>query len=330
VTEVALDLAQGSWQMAEAHIDKEVGRFSAADHVEAGAIRRLLEVHEWDYPPSYDHAAARACGHTRLVAPASTYLSWALPAYWQPGDPPMRQRVIPPLPYRDIPGEGTMMVATEVAATFIQPIYVGDRIHATYWLRSVTPKTTRVGRGAFLTFEARFSNHDGAVVAQEHTTVLRYEPRYEPEEDRGDSSRTGPEAGNSPSEGTDAITAARLDLTLQRLVMAAGSNRDFAPVHHDPMVAAASGMGAPFVNSMFVGTQLERTAMEWAGWTNRTKSLEFRLLRPAPMGSTMSTSGWAVPDSLGTECQLTAICDRQTTSTGSVRLLRQQDRTLES
>jgi 3-methylfumaryl-CoA hydratase len=328
----ALDLVSGTWEMAQALVDTQVGSFIAADAVEKGAIRHLLEVHEWDYPPGYDIAAAKACGCRELVAPSSTYLTWALPPYWAPGDPPIRDRVIPPLPFRTVPGEGTMMVATDIAVTFLQPIYVGDSINSTYWLRAVVPKSTHVGEGAFLTFEATFSNQDDQVVAVERTTTFRYTP-CSSEEVAGTTRQSRSSSDATRQDGAEFVVGpTELRLTLQRLVMAAGSNRDFAPVHHDVSLAQGARMGAPFANSMFVGTHLERAATEWAGWHSRPKSLEFRLLQPARAGSTMVALGWATtaladPAHEGetdqkyeVDCHLNVFCDEEESASGRVGL----------
>ena len=43
----------------------------------------------------------------------------------------------------------------------------------------------------------------------------------------------------------DELPPFSLALTLQRLVMEAGVNRDFAPIHHDPQIARATGAAEP-------------------------------------------------------------------------------------
>jgi acyl dehydratase len=295
-----LDLVAGTWDDARALVGQQLASFTAADPVERGAIRRLLEVHEWDWPPGQE------------VAPASTYLTFALPAYWSPGDPSIGRYVIPPLPFRTVPGEGSMMVASDVDVAFGAPIRVGDRLRATYWLRGVTEKATVVGSGAFLDFEARFTNQRDELVAAELVRTLRYTPVDPP------AARVPPAPSSDPvPPGASPVLPVAVDLTLQRLVMAAGANRDFAPVHHDPAVAREAGMGVPFANSMFIGTHLERTAAEWAGWERRVEHLSFRLVAPAVAGATLTCAGW----SDGMTCHL-EVCTGSTAlvSIGRVRL----------
>jgi hypothetical protein len=91
-------------------------------------------------------------------------------------------------------------------------------------------------------------------------------------------------------------------------------------------------MGAPFANSMFVGTHLERAATEWAGWHSRPNSLEFRLLQPARAGTTMVALGWAttgpadpapegeIDHMYEVDCHLTVFCDKEESASGRVCL----------
>ncbi|MGE0309884.1 MAG: MaoC family dehydratase N-terminal domain-containing protein [Acidimicrobiia bacterium] len=281
----SLALAHGTWDDARALIGPPLLEMRGADQVDRSAIRRLLEVHEWDYPVAYDTAAAEDAGLPDIVAPATSYLTFALPAYWSPGDPPLESYVIPPLPYRSVPGEGSMMIATAVQIEFAAPLHPGDRVTSTWWLRSVVPKTTRVGAGAFLTFEALFANQRGDEIARERTTVLRYGP------DR--SATPSPARSLHCASGGLPVTPTTVGLSLQRLVMAAGANRDLAPVHHDPEVAADAGLGQPFANSMFMATQFERTACAWAGPAWSIERMSLQLLAPAAAGSTLVVSGTA-------------------------------------
>lgn len=280
----SLALTEGSWDDARALIGRPLLEMTGADAVERSAIRKLLEVHEWDFPPGADEAVAKRLGLRDIVAPATSYLTFALPAYWSPAGPPLQHYVIPPLPYRSVPGVGSMMIATAVDIEFSTPLHPGDTVTSVWRLRSVTPRHTRVGDGAFMIFEARFSNQRGEQVAKESTTVLRYQPAV----------GVGPGRSYSVPQrhGVD-VRSTSLDLTLQRLVMAAGANRDFAPVHHDPEVAAAAGLGRPFANSMFMATQFERTAAEWAGESWSVETMRMELLAPAAAGSTLVVEGVA-------------------------------------
>jgi acyl dehydratase len=174
---------------------------------------------------------------------------------------------------------------------FGEPLVVGDVLRSHWWLSSVTEKSTSVGDGAFLEFQALVRNQRGEVVAHEKMTTLRYEPRHDAE------TRLPPRRAPADDRETDGeIGPCAITLTLQRLVMAAGANRDLAPVHHDPSVAAQAGLGQPFANSMFVLTHLERTMVEWAGWRSRVEAVDLRLLGPAVVGTTMMATGHRLDD----------------------------------
>lgn len=54
-------------------------------------------------------------------------------------------------------------------------------------------------------------------------------------------------------------------LTLQRLVMEAGANRDFTPLHHDREDARATGAADAYANTMFIQAMLEAALRSWMG-----------------------------------------------------------------
>lgn len=56
-----------------------------------------------------------------------------------------------------------------------------------------------------------------------------------------------------------------LPMSVQRLVMIAAANRDFAPIHHDKEAARDAGADHAFTNMMFIMAMLERCAVQWAG-----------------------------------------------------------------
>jgi acyl dehydratase len=65
-----------------------------------------------------------------------------------------------------------------------------------------------------------------------------------------------------------------IGLSVQRLVMIAAANRDFAPTHHDAEAARATGAGHPYGNMMFVMAMFERAVLEWAGPGARLRRLQ--------------------------------------------------------
>lgn len=66
------------------------------------------------------------------------------------------------------------------------------------------------------------------------------------------------------SEGTP-VSAIEFPLTLHRLVVEAGGNRDFATVHHNANVAEATGAPDCFANNVFIQGMFERAVREFIG-----------------------------------------------------------------
>lgn len=68
-----------------------------------------------------------------------------------------------------------------------------------------------------------------------------------------------------------------IPLTVQRLVMEAGANRDFAPIHHDRDIAQAAGAPDMYANTMFLQTLFEVTLRRWMGPAGRLRRLAFSM-----------------------------------------------------
>jgi acyl dehydratase len=86
----------------------------------------------------------------------------------------------------------------------------------------------------------------------------------------------------------DQVPPFALALTLQRLVMEAGVNRDFAPIHHDQHSARAAGAAQPFANVMLIQAVLEATLRRWMGLGGRLRTLRVNLRSYATAGSVLS------------------------------------------
>src|SRR5690349_17024986 len=141
----------GPWDMAQEQVGRVIGRLGGPDVVSRADIRRKLEVLGFDCPLHYDERAAQAHGYRTVVAPVSMARIWALPAYWEPGQPSIgAQAVSTPVAAADVPGDGDTIVATRVRTEHFEPLYPGDRVTGETVLRKVTPKRTSIGDGAFL------------------------------------------------------------------------------------------------------------------------------------------------------------------------------------
>ncbi len=89
----------------------------------------------------------------------------------------------------------------------------------------------------------------------------------------------------------DELPAFTVAMTLQRLVMEASANRDFAPIHFDPAEARGSGSPEVYVNSTFVETLLEATIRSWAGLDARIRVLEYAMKDFTTIGGTAAAAG---------------------------------------
>jgi acyl dehydratase len=65
----------------------------------------------------------------------------------------------------------------------------------------------------------------------------------------------------------DEIEPVSIPITLQRLVMEAGANRDFSLIHHDCDVARATGASDAYANTFFIAGMFERLLRNWMGPT---------------------------------------------------------------
>ncbi len=64
-----------------------------------------------------------------------------------------------------------------------------------------------------------------------------------------------------------------MPITLQRLVMEAGSNRDLSLIHHDREVAQSTGATDAYMNTFFIIGLFERMLREWMGTRGRLKKI---------------------------------------------------------
>jgi acyl dehydratase len=89
----------------------------------------------------------------------------------------------------------------------------------------------------------------------------------------------------------DPVEPLTLPITLQRLVMEAGANRDFSPIHFDPEVARESGAPHVFANTTFNETLIEAALRGWAGPAARIRVIEFSMKDFNCVGDVVSAAG---------------------------------------
>lgn len=158
-----------------------------ADVVEKGLIRRYLEPLEFDCALHYDEETAKQHGYKTIIAPYSSLITWAQPAYWIPGKPlftsddrdaqPTNSPVSDPAANIELMPETSHYFATNIEVDYLRPIYVGDRLSKVgLILRSCIPKETSVGKGAFMIWESDIVNQDGEKVAVYRIETYNYNP----------------------------------------------------------------------------------------------------------------------------------------------------------
>jgi hydroxyacyl-ACP dehydratase HTD2-like protein with hotdog domain len=166
----------GSWADADRLIDQPFPAVRGVDPVEPGAIRRRLEVLEWDADVHSDGSRTPGASHA-VVAPATMVSTFALPSYWTVGDPPMYEdglARLPPTFLDQIPAPGNKMMVTNWSLTTFRYLRLGEYVESTTTLVRIARKTTRLGEGAFLTLRTEYSDATGEPVASRDLTVFRY------------------------------------------------------------------------------------------------------------------------------------------------------------
>ena len=88
------------------------------------------------------------------------------------------------------------------------------------------------------------------------------------------------------------LPAVGFPLTVYRLVMEAGANRDFNSIHHNSEYARATGAPDMYANTLFLMGMWERCVRDWAGPGATILSLKgFRMRRFNVVGSTTTVAG---------------------------------------
>mgnify|MGYP003584537286 FL=1 len=169
-----------AWQAMVARVGQDFSNGAirwGADAVEASALRRYAEVLEFDCPL---HHGADA------VAPDTSLASFTLPPMWAPGQPPVftsasRDAEPERSPLKGTRPEGmpptTAYMATDYEVDYLKSARLGDRLgRRGNRLVSCEPKETRVGRGAFTTWEYDIVNQHEEVLARCRFSMFHYDP----------------------------------------------------------------------------------------------------------------------------------------------------------
>jgi acyl dehydratase len=284
------------------------------DAVEPASLRRFTEPLEFGCPLHYDRAVALRHGYRDVVAPVSSIVTFTIPPVWRPGEPPVFTS-----PERDaqpartglgprltgLEPETSGYFAAEMGADYLEPVTVGDRLSRSRdLLLSCVPKETSVGRGAFVTWQYEIRDQRGEAVARVRSTTYSYVPHPGRRPPAARPPRT--RSAESGLEGTDwdrqrcwedlavgqAVPAVRFPLSVYRLVMAAGANRDFNSIHHNSEWARSSGAPDMYANVVFLQGMWERCVREFIGVGGRIRRLSgFRMGSFNAVGDVVTVHG---------------------------------------
>jgi acyl dehydratase len=86
----------------------------------------------------------------------------------------------------------------------------------------------------------------------------------------------------------DSLPSLSFPLTVYRLVMAAGSNRDFNSIHHNSEYAQRTGAKDMYANTSFLMSSWERCVRDWIGVEGTIRGIRgFRMRSFNHVGDTM-------------------------------------------
>lgn len=165
-------------------LDDGVVRFGP-DAVDASAIRRYLEPLEFDCELHRDAGVARAHGWPDLIAPYVSVWSFMMPPAWESGDEPTfpaaardTQPRRSPIGDDHVPGAPPTdsVFGTGMSMEFDRPLRVGERVGiGPRRLVACEPKQTRVGRGAFVSFERDIVSDSGERICRIVAQIYLYD-----------------------------------------------------------------------------------------------------------------------------------------------------------
>jgi acyl dehydratase len=90
----------------------------------------------------------------------------------------------------------------------------------------------------------------------------------------------------------DELAPVSFPITVYRLVMAAGANRDFNSIHHNTEYAQSTGAREMYANTTFLLGMWERAVREWIGPAGRIHSISgFRMRSFNYAGDTTTVTG---------------------------------------
>jgi len=169
------------YEELQAEIGKETPLVTGPYEVNKAMIGHWCEAMENGNPMYTDEEYARKSKYGGIIAPPEMMQTYIMAPIWPkkelPGGP--GGSVLQKL---DEAGY-TAVIATNTAQEYFRPLYLGDRVSCKSKIISVSPeKTTRVGKGYFVTWEYSYFNQKGELIGKQPFTVLKFKPAEAPKE----------------------------------------------------------------------------------------------------------------------------------------------------
>ena len=275
----------------------------APDPVNLPMIRHWVDALD-DHNPIYlDEAKARASGFDGLVAPPAMLQTWTMGRPRLEGiaerggsssdmDP---DSPIVTLAEAGLPGT----LATNSELEFVRYLRLGDQLHATSALESISErKTTGLGSGYFVTWKTSYFAGPDELVGRQLFRIFKFAPGARspstaaapPSAPSATAPRAAASAPPAESKGEE-LSPLAISMTATRIVSGALASRDFMPVHHDRDYARKQGAPDIFMNILTTNGYVARYVTDWAGSEARLRSIKIRLGGPSTPGTTLRFSG---------------------------------------
>lgn len=169
------------YEELQAAIGKETPLVEGPDEVNKAMIRHWCEAMENGNPLYTDEEYAKKSNYGGIIAPPEMVQAYILGPLWPKKELP-ESPVDSVLKKLDEAGYKAV-IATNTAQEYFRPLYLGDRVSYKSKFISISPeKTTRVGKGYFVTWEYTYINQKGELICKQPFTVLKFKPAEAPRE----------------------------------------------------------------------------------------------------------------------------------------------------
>ncbi len=304
-------------------LTKESASEPAPLEVNEYLIRHWCEMIEDGNPLYLDADYARSRGFRSVVAPPGSVMTTFAMHFrwpWPPGErEPARHIHYDIKEALDLP----VGIITNVEMEVGKPLEVGDRVHVSQRLVSVSPwKKTRLGAGHFWTMDRIYRNQKGELVARERMTAFGYgrEEGKPPAsvDAAGDATSSqsttggwspaveemieGEKTGYRPPERVERywedveegeqLPQVAMPITFTRCVYLASATRDFSPQHSNREYAQQrSKTKDVFVNTPFNLGMASRYLTDWGGPASTVRKISVAMRGNVCAGDDMIVSG---------------------------------------